>query len=55
MASKRNRNLCIISLALGTVILPAGLIAIVRQGSFAGVILVLAGAALLVQAIEQFS
>jgi len=55
MAGKGNRWLCVISLALGMVVLPAGLIAIVRQGSFAGVILVLAGAALLVQAIEQFS
>lgn len=54
MAKGRRRGVYILSFSLGTIALPTGLIALVHEGSFAGVILVLAGMALLVQSVEYF-
>ena len=54
MATKRNQGLCLLSFALGALALPTGLVAMVHEGSIAGVILTLAGMALLVQSLEYF-
>ena len=53
MAS-RTRGVDILSSLVGTIMLPAGVIVVVREGSFAGVVLMLAGMALLVQSLEYF-
>lgn len=54
MAGRRRRGVYILSFSLGTIALPTGLIAVVHEGSFVGVLLTLAGMALLVQSLEYF-
>jgi hypothetical protein len=54
MADGRKRAVCILSISLGSIALPTGLIALVHDGSLAGVVLMLAGMALLVQSLEYF-
>jgi hypothetical protein len=54
VTAKRNQGLCILSFAMGILALPTGLIALVHEGSLAGIILSLAGMALLVQSLEFF-
>ena len=54
MANGRKRGVYILSFSLGTIALPTGLIAFVHEASFAGVLLMLAGMALLVQSLEYF-
>ena len=53
MLMARRRTLCVLSFSLGTIALPTGLIALVHRGSLAGVLLILAGMALLVQGLEE--
>lgn len=50
----RKRGLCLLSFFLGVVALPAGVIALVREGSIVGAILMLAGMALIAQSLECF-
>lgn len=44
----------ILSFSLAVIALPAGLIALVQEASLAGVVLTLAGMALLVQSLQYF-
>ena len=54
MAKGRRRGVYLLSFSLGAMALPTGLIAVVHEGSFVGVVLVLAGMALLIQSLEYF-
>jgi len=54
MADGRKRGVYILSFSLGAVALPTGLIAVAHEGLLTGVVLVLAGMALLVQSLEYF-
>jgi hypothetical protein len=54
MAGGPKRGVYIVSFSLGAIALPTGLIALVHDGSLAGVVLMLAGMTLLVQSLEYF-
>src|SRR5215469_14079430 len=54
MADGRKRGVYILSFSLGAVALPTGLIAVAHEGLLTGVVLVLAGMALLVRSLEYF-
>jgi hypothetical protein len=54
MVSRPRGVVYILSFALAVIALPAGLIALVHEGSLAGVVLTLAGMALLVQSLQYF-